>query len=137
MPSFFLSETLKYLYLLFDDDNIVFKDSYVFTTEAHPFLVKSARTDYIKKYLSTRNQIISDNEMSCIFNPKLLPLKYECENQPLYNMHSYEYNSYKEKYNEVHSSQSSTSQEFDIPNIGKFILTNALDGFSLIHEKYI
>ena len=37
MPSFFLSETLKYVYLLFDEDNWVFgDDNYIFTTEGHP-----------------------------------------------------------------------------------------------------
>lgn len=39
MPSFFLSETLKYLYLTFDDDNVLHQDQdrhWVFTTEAHP-----------------------------------------------------------------------------------------------------
>ena len=40
MPSFFLSETIKYLYLLFDsDDNILHQDTdreWIFTTEAHP-----------------------------------------------------------------------------------------------------
>ena len=37
MPSFFLSETVKYLYLLFDENNFINKRSYVFSTEAHPF----------------------------------------------------------------------------------------------------
>jgi mannosidase alpha-like ER degradation enhancer 2 len=37
MPSFFLSETCKYLYLLFDNDNFIHRGNYVFTTEAHPF----------------------------------------------------------------------------------------------------
>ncbi len=37
MPSFFLSETLKYLYLLFDEDNFVHDRAYIFSTEAHPF----------------------------------------------------------------------------------------------------
>jgi hypothetical protein len=39
MPSFFLSETIKYLYLTFDDDNILHMDKdreWIFTTEAHP-----------------------------------------------------------------------------------------------------
>lgn len=40
MPSYFLSETLKYLYLTFDDDdNILHGDKereWIFTTEAHP-----------------------------------------------------------------------------------------------------
>lgn len=39
MELFWLAETLKYLYLLFDDDNKVPLDKYVFNTEAHPFPV--------------------------------------------------------------------------------------------------
>lgn len=35
--SFWWAETLKYLYLLFDDDNKIPLDQYVFNTEAHPF----------------------------------------------------------------------------------------------------
>jgi mannosyl-oligosaccharide alpha-1,2-mannosidase len=34
--SFFLAETLKYLYLLFCDDSVIPLDEYVFNTEAHP-----------------------------------------------------------------------------------------------------
>lgn len=34
--SFFLAEVLKYLYLIFSDDNIVSLDDWVFNTEAHP-----------------------------------------------------------------------------------------------------
>ncbi|KAH9486193.1 Mannosyl-oligosaccharide 1,2-alpha-mannosidase [Psilocybe cubensis] len=37
METFFLSETLKYLYLLFSDSNVIPLDRYVFNTEAHPF----------------------------------------------------------------------------------------------------
>jgi len=36
MQSFFLSETLKYLYLLFDDSSNLPLDEWVLTTEAHP-----------------------------------------------------------------------------------------------------
>lgn len=39
MPSFFLSETLKYLYLTFDEENVLHNDDdrqWMFTTEAHP-----------------------------------------------------------------------------------------------------
>lgn len=42
MESFFLSETLKYLYLLFDDDNPLHQPTHpevVFTTEGHPLPV--------------------------------------------------------------------------------------------------
>ena len=39
MPSFFLSETVKYLYLLFDKDNFLNTGNWIFSTEAHPFRV--------------------------------------------------------------------------------------------------
>ncbi|CAG2182176.1 unnamed protein product, partial [Oppiella nova] len=48
MESFFLSETCKYLYLLFDSDNPVNTDSerYIFSTEGHVFSVdKKFRTN--------------------------------------------------------------------------------------------
>ena len=41
MESFFLSETLKYLYLLFDSDNFVHQGNFIFTTEAHIFPVSA------------------------------------------------------------------------------------------------
>jgi Glycosyl hydrolase family 47/PA domain len=42
MDSFFLTETLKYLYLLFvDDDHFLHRDNYVFSTEAHYFPVRA------------------------------------------------------------------------------------------------
>ena len=37
MPSYFLSETCKYLFLLFDENNFVHDRAYLFSTEAHPF----------------------------------------------------------------------------------------------------
>ncbi|KXN85750.1 Mannosyl-oligosaccharide 1,2-alpha-mannosidase MNS3, partial [Leucoagaricus sp. SymC.cos] len=37
METFFLSETLKYLYLLFSDDTVIPLDRFVLNTEAHPF----------------------------------------------------------------------------------------------------
>ncbi|KAF9469504.1 glycoside hydrolase family 47 protein [Collybia nuda] len=36
METFLMSETLKYLYLLFDDSSVLPLDKYVFNTEAHP-----------------------------------------------------------------------------------------------------
>jgi mannosyl-oligosaccharide alpha-1,2-mannosidase len=41
MPSWFLAETLKYLYLLFDDTNSFALDRWVFSTEAHPLPIFS------------------------------------------------------------------------------------------------
>lgn len=37
--SFFLAETLKYLYLLFDDEDPIDLKKWVFNTEAHPLPV--------------------------------------------------------------------------------------------------
>ncbi|CAK5284570.1 unnamed protein product [Mycena citricolor] len=39
--TFFLSETLKYLYLLFSDDSVIPLDEFVFNTEAHPLPIFS------------------------------------------------------------------------------------------------
>mmetsp|Transcript_9020 Transcript_9020/g.27126 ORF Transcript_9020/g.27126 Transcript_9020/m.27126 type:complete len:102 (+) Transcript_9020:161-466(+) len=39
MHSFFIAETLKYLYLIFAPDELLPLDKYVFNTEAHPLLV--------------------------------------------------------------------------------------------------
>jgi len=39
MESFFLAETLKYLYLLFSEDELLPLDEWVFNTEAHPLRV--------------------------------------------------------------------------------------------------
>ncbi|KAI8614585.1 glycoside hydrolase [Chytriomyces sp. MP71] len=38
--SFFIAETLKYLYLLFADDDVIPLEKYVFNTEAHPLSVR-------------------------------------------------------------------------------------------------
>lgn len=39
MESFWMAETLKYMYLLFSDPNEISLDDYVFSTEAHPFRI--------------------------------------------------------------------------------------------------
>lgn len=41
--SFFFAETLKYLYLIFSDDDLLPLDKYVFNTEAHPFLIRNSQ----------------------------------------------------------------------------------------------
>ncbi|KAK3205172.1 hypothetical protein Dsin_019218 [Dipteronia sinensis] len=40
METFFLGETLKYLYLLFGESSVIPLDKFVFNTEAHPFPIK-------------------------------------------------------------------------------------------------
>ncbi|XP_065362923.1 mannosyl-oligosaccharide alpha-1,2-mannosidase IA isoform X2 [Calliphora vicina] len=44
--SFFLAETLKYLYLLFSDDSLIPLDEWVFNTEAHPLPIRGANIYY-------------------------------------------------------------------------------------------
>ncbi|KAF8661275.1 hypothetical protein AX16_001376 [Volvariella volvacea WC 439] len=44
MPSFFLAETLKYLYLLFSEEDILPLDRWVLNTEAHPLPVFQWKT---------------------------------------------------------------------------------------------
>ncbi|CAM9523940.1 unnamed protein product, partial [Choristocarpus tenellus] len=43
MPSYFLAETLKYLLLIFSDEDLLPLDRYVLNTEAHPFLIPARR----------------------------------------------------------------------------------------------
>jgi mannosidase alpha-like ER degradation enhancer 2 len=43
MDSFFLAETCKYLFLLFDTDNFIRRGPYIFNTEGHPFLLDTSR----------------------------------------------------------------------------------------------
>lgn len=45
METFFLGETLKYLYLLFADSSLIPLDKFVFNTEAHPFPIKGTKND--------------------------------------------------------------------------------------------
>lgn len=45
MQSFFLAETLKYLYLLFSPDDLMSLDKWVFNTEAHPLKIKFSKSD--------------------------------------------------------------------------------------------
>lgn len=40
MESFWIAETLKYFYLLYEDPSVVSLDDFVFNTEAHPFRVQ-------------------------------------------------------------------------------------------------
>ncbi|GFX18577.1 mannosyl-oligosaccharide alpha-1,2-mannosidase IA [Trichonephila clavipes] len=44
--SFFLAETLKYLYLLFSEDDLIPLDSWVLNTEAHPLPIKGKNPAY-------------------------------------------------------------------------------------------
>jgi hypothetical protein len=75
MESFFLSETLKYFYLLFTPSHFIFEENYVFTTEAHPFpILKDA--DYItfgKPMDQSRTQAFADK----YYNQPVEPFAYD------------------------------------------------------------
>ncbi|CCO31298.1 mannosyl-oligosaccharide alpha-1,2-mannosidase [Rhizoctonia solani AG-1 IB] len=49
-PSYFLAETLKYLFLLFSDDSALPLDQFIFNTEAHPLGVWKWRDWEMAKY---------------------------------------------------------------------------------------
>ena len=51
MPSYFISETLKYLLLLFGPDDFISLDQFVFTTEAHPLRRLQGKDASKKKFL--------------------------------------------------------------------------------------
>ncbi|KAF7691971.1 mannosyl-oligosaccharide 1,2-alpha-mannosidase IA isoform X1 [Silurus meridionalis] len=53
--SFFLSETLKYLYLLFSDDDLLPLDDWVFNTEAHPLPI--VRRSCLEEHSGTTRDI--------------------------------------------------------------------------------
>lgn len=58
MPSYFLAETLKYLYLLFLDKDPVRLEDWVFNTEAHPFPIFSwSSMEKLKFRIASHNDV--------------------------------------------------------------------------------
>ena len=55
--SFFLAETLKYLYLLFSNDSLLDLEMWVFNTEAHPLPVKGINSFYRAKQLGLNSTV--------------------------------------------------------------------------------
>ncbi|XP_006897140.1 PREDICTED: ER degradation-enhancing alpha-mannosidase-like protein 1 [Elephantulus edwardii] len=76
MESFFLSETCKYLYLLFDEENPVHKSGtrYMFTTEGHVFSVDARlRESPWKEFLSQEDT--QDQDGRALHGPRSPELK--------------------------------------------------------------
>uniref|UniRef100_A0A914P2M9 alpha-1,2-Mannosidase n=2 Tax=Panagrolaimus TaxID=55784 RepID=A0A914P2M9_9BILA len=96
MESFFLSETCKYLYLLFNEDHPINanQERIVFSTEGHPFPVLERFQTNDKLFFSEENnfeQYISVNDSCASFKPvdnAILPLD-EIALQKLYNLISF------------------------------------------------
>jgi hypothetical protein len=86
MPSYFLSETLKYLYLLFDEDNFIHDRPYMFSTEAHPF-------DPLQLHMRPESNGTNRNDKSTVkpiyFASPSLPLK--CPKMKWYDCSTYAY----------------------------------------------
>ncbi|TFK43613.1 alpha mannosidase-like protein [Crucibulum laeve] len=64
MESFALSETLKYLYLLFDEENVLHSDdsNYVLTTEGH---ILTLGREHLKPVSATRNRLRGVDNHQC------------------------------------------------------------------------
>ena len=83
LDTFFFSETLKYIYLIFDEDNFANKEPYLFTTEAHLIPLKS---DYIKSYDKDLISNIPSSKTSCPavhgmhFSPNMVKYTQAIEN---------------------------------------------------------
>lgn len=75
LDSFFLSETLKYLYLAFDDDNPLHRRNVVFTTEGHPLPVKPTRRR------ETKSRTVAERIMKVLLHATTTP---RFERQRLY-----------------------------------------------------
>lgn len=86
MPSFFLSETLKYLYLIFDEDNQFSSSDYLLTTEAHIFNINIAQTQEIRKYINSQSIIVNETDEKCVYNYK--PISYICPLPSIYETSS-------------------------------------------------
>ncbi|OIW24123.1 glycoside hydrolase family 47 protein [Coniochaeta ligniaria NRRL 30616] len=54
MESFWIAETLKYLYLIFSEPDLISLDDYVFNTEAHPFRIPKPGDKTLPETNSTR-----------------------------------------------------------------------------------
>ncbi|KAL3425412.1 ER degradation-enhancing alpha-mannosidase-like protein 1 [Phlyctema vagabunda] len=79
MESFFLGETAKYLYLLFDLDHPLnsLDAAYVFTTEGHPLVLPPEKKPFVvtKDWYSNRLQYVPrfDDRDTCPVPPPMIP----------------------------------------------------------------
>lgn len=82
--SFWFAETLKYLYLLFDDSNIIPLEKYVFNTEAHPFprfdLTEILTTGWRRKIDPTKEPLVQPPRVAI---DKKNPPKAALANKPI------------------------------------------------------
>jgi hypothetical protein len=63
MPSYFLAETCKYLYLIFDPDHFLHSKNIIFTTEGHIFPVEYETQSFFSKIPD--ESVYQDSLKSC------------------------------------------------------------------------
>ncbi|KAH7488208.1 hypothetical protein KRP22_009152 [Phytophthora ramorum] len=86
MPSFFLSETCKYLYLLFNTTHFFRKGSYVMTTEAHPLPILP--TKLVEPILHAADAYVSRSDVS--YDNRFSPERVmRCEAPKFYDLIDY------------------------------------------------
>ncbi|KAL5530319.1 hypothetical protein ACEPAF_6576 [Sanghuangporus sanghuang] len=77
MESFVLSETLKYLYLLFDEENPLHKDdsNFVFTTEGH---ILTLGSQYMRPMSKARRRLRRAENLTCpVYHPPMVGVSGE------------------------------------------------------------
>ncbi|XP_024387299.1 mannosyl-oligosaccharide 1,2-alpha-mannosidase MNS3 [Physcomitrium patens] len=62
METFFVGETLKYLYLLFGDSNVLPLTEFVFNTEAHPLPIRSKKAAMIESVAKSVGDVSTDQQ---------------------------------------------------------------------------
>ncbi|KAH9253979.1 hypothetical protein BASA81_008103 [Batrachochytrium salamandrivorans] len=90
MPSFFLSEWVKYAYLLFDTtENPFNRGNWVFTTEAHPFRVTKATQDTFT-FITTKqpqpHEAAQVDDIPSLDNPGMC-IEFDSTNEAYYMAH--------------------------------------------------
>ncbi|CAH0522753.1 unnamed protein product [Peronospora belbahrii] len=127
MPSFFLSETCKYLYLLFNTTHFFRRGNYVLTTEAHPFPILP--TKLVAPILRAADAHVSSNKV--VYGNRFSPERVmRCEIPKFYDFIDYSVY-YKGKFVERTSRcsprlQSPVSVQQDIKPATEKIATTAL-----------
>ncbi|KAJ2366722.1 hypothetical protein H4S01_002551 [Coemansia sp. RSA 2610] len=77
MDSYVLSETFKYLYLLFDEDNPLHRldNGFVFTTEGHVLLplspVRNGSAQYPRHSSFSKRKLVHDDQLPALIKPAL------------------------------------------------------------------
>ncbi|OWB72099.1 hypothetical protein B5S31_g1801 [[Candida] boidinii] len=99
MESFVLSETLKYLYLLFDEHNFThkFNSNLIFSTEGHPF--------WFDKYLLNKNlkfQIINNTDDNEEIDNNYKKLSISDDDNEYQKIKFFTSNTFSNKYNHFH-----------------------------------